>query len=539
MTELKGLSSVAVSSTPSDAQFSDSINAEATRSTAHDAHDMKRMGHKQELVRYFSLWKSTAFTCVALLSWEFTIFTINQGLTGGGRAGLIWSYMWCFVGYLPVFLCMAEMASMAPISGSQYHWVSELAPEEWQKPLSYITGWMSTLAWQAGNAQGFLLTGQLIQVIIYLRDDSYGLVAWQGTLMTIAIAVASFFCNFYFTKYLPNVQNVMFFLHAGLFIIFIVVIAALAPKASNDQVWTDFSGTGGWQPGVLGVLAGQLSALSGNSGADTVTHLSEELHDAGRNAPRAMIAAYLANGVFSISAVLAMLYALPDVDAALSDPTEYPVIYILRQCMSEACLVSFMVGIIVILFAGNINYLLAISRDLWAFARDRGTPFAQTLSAISSRRSIPTNAIIASSLIASVLSLLYIGSSVAYYALVSLFQVATLQCYLISLLCLLWRRVHYPETLPAARWSLGRFGLPCNILAVLWAIWAFFWAFWPQTAQVDPSSFNWACVMFVGVLMLSGIMYWAGLRRVYDGPVVLVAGRKGNADIDSASTANV
>ena len=120
---------------------------DATRSTRFDIRDMKRMGRSQELIRYFGLWKSTAFVCVAMVSWELSIFTINQGLVGGGRAGLIWSFIWSFFGYLPVFLTMAEMSSICPISGSQYHWVSEFAPESWQKPLSYFTGWMSVLAW--------------------------------------------------------------------------------------------------------------------------------------------------------------------------------------------------------------------------------------------------------------------------------------------------------------------------------------------------------------------------------------------------------
>jgi hypothetical protein len=37
-------------------------------------------------------------------------------------------------------------------SGGQYHWVSEFAPPSCQKFLSYITGWISTLSWQAGYA---------------------------------------------------------------------------------------------------------------------------------------------------------------------------------------------------------------------------------------------------------------------------------------------------------------------------------------------------------------------------------------------------
>lgn len=29
---------------------------------------------------------------------------------------------------------------MAPIAGSQYHWVSEFGPEKYQKFMSYLTG---------------------------------------------------------------------------------------------------------------------------------------------------------------------------------------------------------------------------------------------------------------------------------------------------------------------------------------------------------------------------------------------------------------
>lgn len=37
-------------------------------------------------------------------------------------------------------LSLAEMASMCPTSGGQYHWVSEFAPPKYQRFLSYMTG---------------------------------------------------------------------------------------------------------------------------------------------------------------------------------------------------------------------------------------------------------------------------------------------------------------------------------------------------------------------------------------------------------------
>ena len=71
---------------------------------------------------------------------EIGLFEITPGLTDGGRPVLVYSVLWNFVGFGPIYLSMAEMASMAPIAGAQYHWVSEFAPESMQKILSYLTG---------------------------------------------------------------------------------------------------------------------------------------------------------------------------------------------------------------------------------------------------------------------------------------------------------------------------------------------------------------------------------------------------------------
>jgi choline transport protein len=38
----------------------------------------------------------------------------SQGLVNGGPAGLIWLYIWTFVGMTFVIASLAEMASMAP-----------------------------------------------------------------------------------------------------------------------------------------------------------------------------------------------------------------------------------------------------------------------------------------------------------------------------------------------------------------------------------------------------------------------------------------
>lgn len=138
----------------------------------------------------------------------------------------------------------------------------------------------------------------------------------------------------------------------------------------------------------------------------------------------------------------------------------------------------------------------------------------------------PINATIVSSLISALLSLIYIGSPLALYAITSILTIALLQCYCFSIGCVLWRRIYHPETLPEAKFSLGRYGIMCNILAVIYSLWCFFWSAWPQEYPVTASNFNWASVLFVLTLLVALIYFVVKGRKVYTGPVTEVMGRK-------------
>ena len=130
-------------STPVSVVADDSENGapvDGTKSSADDSINMRRMGRRQELVRHFRMLSVASFVAIATAAWEIGLFEITPGLTDGGRPVLVYSVLWNFVGFGPIYLSMAEMASMAPIAGAQYHWVSEFAPESMQKILSYLTG---------------------------------------------------------------------------------------------------------------------------------------------------------------------------------------------------------------------------------------------------------------------------------------------------------------------------------------------------------------------------------------------------------------
>ena len=254
--------------------------------------------------------------------------------------------------------------------------------------------------------------------------------------------------------------------------------------------------------------------------------MSEEVRDASKAVPKSMLSMYIINFCLTFPAILTVAYHIPTIDDALADPTLYPIIYVLRQSMSNTWLTVMLTFMLFLLVCSNMAYLAAVTRDIWAFARDQGFPFSNWISRVDERGHIPKNAIGVTSCISICLSFIYLGSPVAYYAMTSLVAVALLQCYCLSIGCLLWRRIANPETLPPARFALGKLGIPINIAAVCYAFWGFFWAFWPTYHHVIPSTFNWASVLFTATLLGAGIHFIFVASRKYFGPVTKVEGRK-------------
>lgn len=71
----------------------------------------------------------------------------NTAMLNGGPPTLIYGTIFAIVGVLATTASLAEMASFAPTSGGQYHWVAMLAPNRSSIFLSWLTGWISTIGW--------------------------------------------------------------------------------------------------------------------------------------------------------------------------------------------------------------------------------------------------------------------------------------------------------------------------------------------------------------------------------------------------------
>ncbi|RAQ73426.1 amino acid transporter [Aspergillus flavus] len=496
--------------------------------TVQDQRDMHRMGKKQELRRNFRLISTIGFTTCVMGTWEILLTTNTQGLKAGGRPGLFWSLIWAYVGQTFIVLSLAEMSSMAPTAGGQYHWVSEFAPRKYQKYLSYTSGWLATISWQSIVTTDSYLAGTIVQGLIVLNNDSYVPLRWHGTLLVIAAVICMTLFNIFGAKRLPLAEGIFVTCHFFAFAPVVITLLVLSPKASARDVFTGFVDYGaGWPSIPWTVMVGQVSSMFIVLGSDSVAHMSEEIEDAGVIVPKSMVSAFLVNIPFAFGMVLAYLFSMPDVQDAIDSPTGLPFIYVFKEAVENQAGATILVVVILILIITiTISCLASASRQTFAFARDNGLPFSAWLATIHPTLHIPVNAIIFTCFFSIAISLIIIGSTVAFNALMSLCTTALMATYVISIGCIIVRRICMDPPPPPCRWSLGRFGMPINILALVYSLWSFFWSFWPNSHDVTAENFNWSSVMFFGLMGISTAMYWVHARKVYDGPVAIVEGRK-------------
>ncbi|WEW60245.1 hypothetical protein PRK78_005730 [Emydomyces testavorans] len=499
--------------------------------TVTDRREMSALGKSQVLrrslltgdaQRNFRFISILGFGSTLIATWEIILTLLSFGLMNGGTAGLVWGFIVIFAGATLVFASLAEMASMAPTAGGQYHWVSEFAPRTGQKYLSYITGWLCTTGWQCTIVAISFIAGTIIQGLITLNDATYKPQPWHGTLLVIAIASFAVFFNTLLAKKLPMVEGIFLILHViGVFLI-MIPLWVMAPRHSAKFVFTEFNNGGGWNSIGTSVLIGLSTSLPSMIGYDCTVHMAEEIQDASKTLPKAIMGTVFINGALGFVLILTLCFTLGDVKSILESPTGFPFIQVFYNTTKHYGAASAMVAVVILtLTASAISEIATASRQLWSFARDGGMPFSSALSHVPPRWNIPLNAVLVSLLATALLSLINLGSSVALNAIISLTNSALVSSYLISISCVLLKRIR-GQPLPARRWSLGRFGMAINIGALCYLAPMFVFAFFPLSVNPTPANMNWAVVMYGGIITFATVYYIFFGRFNYVPPVALV-----------------
>ena len=436
---------------------------------------------------------------------------------------------------------MAEMASMAPTTGGQYHWVSELAPAHAQKYLSYVVGWLCTLGWQVGNAAIGYLAGTIIQGLVILNNPDYAPKQWEGTLIIWAVLTFSLLFNTFFASKLPMIEGIILVLHILGFFAVLIPLWVLGTPAPAHDVFFTFQDGGGWGNQGLSCLVGMLSAVFTFLGPDSAAHMSEELRDASRTLPLAMVWTAIVNGAMGFVMIITLCFMIGDLETVLGTSTGYPFIQVIYNVTGSKAGTSVLVAIIIVVLCfGCVTNFATSSRQMWAFARDNGFPFSSFMAKVDARREIPMNAIIVTYAFAMIISCINFGSAVAFNVVTSLATGALLCSYVVSISCLVVRRVNNRGLLPR-RFDLGVWGLPVNVFSVFYLSLVFIMTFFPQSPRkfcsvlifcvyptncllvdLTPVNFNWNILIFSVVLLIAATYFVFKGRKVYTGPVVEV-----------------
>ncbi|CAK3901051.1 amino-acid permease [Lecanosticta acicola] len=489
----------------------------------HDARDMARLGKKQEFKRNFSFASALGFVSVYMATWEFVLVSLSVGFSDGGYAGLFWCFVVTVICYASIVASLAEMESMSPTAGGQYHWVSEFGPPKYQRVLSYASGWMSTLGWLASVASSTFVTTTQIQAMIEVTYPDFAFTQWQYTLIMWAFTIITIFFNTSGAPVLPLLEKVFLGGHLLGFFAVMIPLLVLCPKNSAREVFVDFQNHSGYSNIGTAYLISQVYVMYCNLGSDSVVHISEEVENASLVVPRCMWWSYLGNVGLGIVMLITMLFCIGPLDGVLKSDAPYLLLF--NNTGKPGLSIALNVILFLLIYAGNITALTTCAREVFAFARDRGLPFSKTMSKMDHKRDVPSNSVYIVSVAVALLSCINFGSTLGFNIVVSLSLLGLLSTYMISIGCVLLKRLK-GEELPYARWSLGRSGLVINAFAFLYSAFILVFSCFPTTLPVDLSSANWAPLVWVGVIIVSIVFYVVYGRRHYTAPVEFIRGHK-------------
>jgi amino acid transporter len=249
-----------------------------------------------------------------------------------------------------------------------------------------------------------------------------------------------------------------------------------------------------------------------------VAAMCEEVQNPHREVPKAIVLSVAAAGVTGIIYLIPILFVLPPVDLLLGVANGQPIGLLFKTVTGSAAggfgLLFLILGI---LFFAGIGALTAASRCTYAFARDGAIPGSKLWSRVNHKFDIPLWALLLSTVVDCLLGLIYFGSTAAFNSFTGVATICLSTSYGVPILISVLRG---RKAVKHSSFSLGKFGLFINIATIIWIAFAVVLFCMPVSLPVDPSSMNYASVVFAGFATISVVYYFARARKTFSGPPV-------------------
>ncbi|THY04349.1 GABA permease [Aureobasidium pullulans] len=479
------------------------------RATADDV-ALEQLGYQQELKRTFNLVSMIGFCFSIVSSWTALSGVLIIGAESGGPPVMIWSWVGVCVFTMAVALSMAEMCSAYPLAGGQYSWAAILAPRSWSKGLSYVCGWFMLIGIIAmGAVVNFIASGFILAIAV-LNNPEYEITRWHSTLVAYAIAIAALSLNVLCPQMLHKMTNFFLIWNMGSFlIIFITILATNDHKQTPSFVFSEFQNFTGFNKPYAAIL-GLLQSAFGMCCYDAPAHMTEEINDARKVAPKAIILSVSLGAVTGFAFLIAACFCMGSIEGVAESATGDPIVQIFydsTQSVAGASCLTFLM--VMIQFFSAISLLAEGGRAVYAFARDRGLPFSSTSSKVHPKKQVPIYGILLTFVVQIALNSIYFGTVTGFNTVVSIATEGFYVSYAIPILL----RVIAPLTASTAAakmegpWSLGRWSMPINIMALVYLLFTSITFNFPSISPVDSENMNYTSAA-VGVVMVIATITW-------------------------------
>lgn len=504
----------------------------------HDAQALTEVsGHEQELVRQFGPWSMFALAFSVLGTWSTLAQNLSSGINNGGPVTILWGMVLVTICNLCVAVSLGELTSAMPTALGQAYWVYRL----WTTPLgrfaSYMTAWINTFGWWALTAsQSAFMTDFILALkVAYDPDWAPAGYNWVRFLLYLGITVFLSGLNAVACRkdgILPWINNVVGGSFILLFFVFALALLISVGAKSNlnfqpgSFVFATWINQSGWPSGVTW-FTGLIQSAYGLTAFDACIHMVEELPDAARTGPRVIWLSVLVGAITGWLFMACCLGSIQSLNDVLN--ADYPFIQLCLETMGLT-LASTLLSLFVISGVGqNIGLTTTASRLTWGFARDGGIPFYKYFSVVNTTWRVPNRAIWGQGAIIGLIGVLYLFANTVLEAILSVSTIALTISYAIPILTLLIvGRDKIPTNIP---FHLGRFGMPCNIISIIYCTVTTVFFFFPGGPNPSPADMNWAIAVF-GVMLIISLGFWLvqgnkSYLRTSDAMFKIVTGQEG------------
>ncbi|ETN44186.1 uncharacterized protein HMPREF1541_10736 [Cyphellophora europaea CBS 101466] len=478
----------------------------------------ERMNGILRVRKLFSSTQIFAFSLTYMCTWEVLTSQMMFALWNGGPQTYAWATLIAYFGAAAQAASLAEMASSVPIAGAQYHWTNALAPPRIKRFTTWLQGWITWFGWVSVLAAYINLDAIVLQAMVSLQHETYVPQNWHTALIMIAFLLVFGLVNsmrwtFVFVPWLELLAGI---LHVALFVLFIVVLMVMGSRNSTDYIFFHREIWSGWDSNsALSWHLGMLTCVGSFISLDGTVHMAEETRVAKKAVPRAVFWGVVLNGAMGFAMVVCVLSAMGPMDEELAY-APYPLaVVLMRTTKSADASTAMLCGILVIFACSGLGCVASVSRLTWAWSRDGGLP--RWFAMVDAKHLLPIRAIWLGLALNIALSLINVGSSAAYGAILSLATISLFTSYgiaIFSMLAARWRSHQGQQVLELGEWNMGRYGVFVNLFALLYTAYMAIFLPIPYSLPVTAVNMNYAGPIFVaGLIFVLSSWYLWGRKR--------------------------